>query len=243
GGGGLSRSARKTSRSRSESGAIASSTKGSSSSGMTRALRMRSSVSLTCSTSTVEFAKFLGRVMRAFSSVVEVRIVTAGSPSVVVILFHLTEFGILLKRRFWNFWYFGIIGKSVDFSQRKNRLEAAPTTAGLSSRPSSGFATMFRANHVGPARPAESISPAGEGPVEVEGGADQCQVRDRVREVARGLATRPGLLGIQPEVVAVTQHLLEQQPGLGQAGRVGPPGPGQRLDQPEAAHVERPLHS
>src|SRR5262249_9656615 len=93
-----------------------------------------------------------------------------------------------------------------------------------------------------PSRAGASICPAGEGPVEVEGGADQCQVRERLREVAQGLAARPGLLGVQPQVVAVAQHLLEQQPGLGQASRVDPPSPGQGLDQPEAAHVERPLH-
>ena len=50
-----------------------------------------------------------------------------------------------------------------------------------------------------------------------------------------------GLLGVQPQVVGVAQHLLEQQPGLVQPGRVGTPGPGQRLDQPEGAHVERPF--
>jgi hypothetical protein len=40
-------------------------------------------------------------------------------------------------------------------------------------------------------------------------------------------------------VVAVAQHLLEQQPGPGQPGRAGRPGPGQRLDQLEARR--RPL--
>src|SRR5579885_3469131 len=74
GGGGLSRIARKRSRSRSESGAMDSSakTKGISSSANTRALRIRTSVSLTCSTRTVELAKLAGRLMRALSSVVRV---------------------------------------------------------------------------------------------------------------------------------------------------------------------------
>ena len=84
---------------------------------------------------------------------------------------------------------------------------------------------------------------AAEAPVEVEGGADQRQVGEGLREVTQGLAARPGLLGVQPDVVAVAQHLLEPQAGLGQAGRVDPSGPGQGLDQPEAAYVERPLHA
>src|SRR5579871_341746 len=94
-----------------------------------------------------------------------------------------------------------------------------------------------------PRRAKASFGPAGEGPVEVKGGADQCQVSKGLREVAQSLSAGPGLLGVQPDVVAVTQHLLEQQPGLGQAVRVGSPGPSQRLDQPEAAHIERPFHA
>jgi hypothetical protein len=82
---------------------------------------------------------------------------------------------------------------------------------------------------------AASVGPAREGTVEVESGADQGQVRKGLWKIAQGLAAWPGLLGVQTDVVAVTQHLFEQQPGLGQASRVGPPGPGQRLDQPEAA--------
>src|SRR5262245_56381233 len=38
-----------------------------------------------------------------------------------------------------------------------------------------------------------SVGAAGEGPVEVEGGADQGQVRESLREVAQGLAARPRL--------------------------------------------------
>src|SRR5437879_1245393 len=67
----------------------------------------------------------------------------------------------------------------------------------------------------------DSAGPTGEGAVEVEGGTDERQVREGLREVAEGLAAGPRLLGVQPEVVAVAQHLLEQQTGLGQTGRVG----------------------
>ena len=41
-----------------------------------------------------------------------------------------------------------------------------------------------------------SVVTAGEGSVEVERGADQRQVREGLREVAQGLAARPGLLGV-----------------------------------------------
>ena len=73
------------------------------------------------------------------------------------------------------------------------------------------------------ARPARARS-------RLKAGADQRQVREGLREVAQGLAARPGLLGVQSEMVAVSQHLLEQQAGLGQAasGRSARPGSGPR---------------
>src|SRR5437762_1183300 len=71
-----------------------------------------------------------------------------------------------------------------------------------------------------------SVGPAAESPVKVEGGADQGQVSQRLREVAQRLAARASLFCVQAEVVAVTEHLLEQQAGLREAGRVHPPGPG-----------------
>src|SRR5688572_17389126 len=72
-------------------------------------------------------------------------------------------------------------------------------------------------------------------PVEVERGADQPQVGERLWEVPQRLAVWTRLLRIQPQVVGVAEHLLEQQPCLLQPPPVGPPGAGQRLDQPEAA--------
>src|SRR5581483_5194121 len=85
-----------------------------SSSGMTRALRMRSSVSLTCSTRTVAFANCLGRVMRALSSVVQAKVVTAASPWLVGFLLHPTALGIHLDRSLWLFWSSGMVGETTS---------------------------------------------------------------------------------------------------------------------------------
>src|SRR5581483_4267572 len=99
-------------------------------------------------------------------------------------------------------------------------------------------------------RPLATTAPcggsAGEGggaqrAVEVEGGADERDVGERLREVAQHLAAGAGLLGEQPEVVGVAQHALEEEPRLVQAGRVVPAGAGERLHQPEGADVEGAL--
>src|SRR5262245_33800034 len=92
-----------------------------------------------------------------------------------------------------------------------------------------------------PALQLSTESPRPERSVKVEGGADQGQVGERLRVVAQRLATVAGLLGKQAEVVGVAEHLLEEQPRVFQPRRVGAPGPGERLDQPEGTHVEGPL--
>ena len=73
-------------------------------------------------------------------------------------------------------------------------------------------------------------------PVEVDGGADQRQVRERLREIAELFAGRPHLLGVQAEMVGVGEHLLKREPRRVQAA-----GPGQCLDVPERADRERAL--
>src|SRR5215207_9194955 len=50
--------------------------------------------------------------------------------------------------------------------------------------------------------------------IEVEGGADEGQVREGLREVAQGLTARSDLLRIKPYEVGVGEHLLEDEPGL-----------------------------
>src|SRR5918992_1276265 len=85
-------------------------------------------------------------------------------------------------------------------------------------------------------------SPAGaEGAVEVERGADQRQVCERLREVPERLATLPSLLRIETEVVREAGHALEQEPRVVERAALGHRGPRQRLDEPEAAHVEGAL--
>src|SRR3712207_1249902 len=58
------------------------------------------------------------------------------------------------------------------------------------------------------------LPPLPERPVEVEGGADERQVREGLREVAQSLAAGTDLLGVEPEVVGVAEHLLEDEPGF-----------------------------
>ena len=62
------------------------------------------------------------------------------------------------------------------------------------------------------------------------------EVGEGLREVAQRLAGRADLLGEQAHVVGVGEHLFEDVPALIDAA-----GPGQRLDVPERAQVERAL--
>src|SRR5215470_5491448 len=78
--------------------------------------------------------------------------------------------------------------------------------------------------------------PHAEPAVQVERGAYQPDVSERLREVTQRFATRTRLLGVQAEVVRVGQHLLEDEAGLLGAAR-----PGQCFHQPERTHIERPL--
>lgn len=63
--------------------------------------------------------------------------------------------------------------------------------------------------------------------------ADQSQVGEGLGEVPQRLTRGADLLGVEPEMVRVGEHLLEDCPGL-----LDPPGPGERLDVPERAEVE-----
>src|SRR5436309_7079048 len=69
--------------------------------------------------------------------------------------------------------------------------------------------------------------------VEIEGGADERQVRERLGEVAEVLCLRTQLLAVQSEVIGVAEHLLEEEPRLLQI-----PHAGEALDVPEGAHRE-----
>ncbi len=61
--------------------------------------------------------------------------------------------------------------------------------------------------------PVSSI-PIAERAIEIERGADQCKVCKGLWKIAECLALRAGLFREQPEVIGVSQHALEDQPGL-----------------------------
>src|SRR5215471_14791802 len=73
--------------------------------------------------------------------------------------------------------------------------------------------------------PSPGVAGSRETPVEIEGGADERQVCERLGEVAEVLRLGPELLAVQPQVIGVAEHLLEEQPCLGQI-----PHPGEALD-------------
>ena len=66
-------------------------------------------------------------------------------------------------------------------------------------------------------------------------------MRKGLRKVSKGFAAMPGFFGIQTEMVGVGEHLFEHQPRVVQEGVIKSAGSGQRLDQPERAHIEGAL--
>src|SRR5262245_34497713 len=77
----------------------------------------------------------------------------------------------------------------------------------------------------------------GEAAVEIEGGADEGQVREGLGEVAEVLRLKAKLLAVQPQVIGVPEHLLENEPGLVQVAHSG-----EALDIPEGAHRKGAFH-
>src|SRR3954453_85121 len=72
-----------------------------------------------------------------------------------------------------------------------------------------------------------------QGRVEAGGGVDQRQVRERLGEVADLFPGQGDLLGVQPHVVGVGEHLLEGRPCV-----LDPAGPGEGIDVGEGAERE-----
>jgi len=103
---------------------------------------------------------------------------------------------------------------------------------GVPSRPCEPFATEPRRRAGERSSPDPGDSRA-EATVEVERGADQRQVGQRLGEVPWLLSGAADLLGIQAYVVGVGEHLLEREPRLVEA-----PGAGERLAVPERARRE-----
>ena len=62
---------------------------------------------------------------------------------------------------------------------------------------------------------------------------------ERLREISQRLTGASCHLGVESEVIRISKHLLEHQSRLIRPGWVSPPCPGQGLNQPERAHVER----
>ena len=65
-----------------------------------------------------------------------------------------------------------------------------------------------------PSRIPNFESPGAESAVEVERRADQCKVRESLREIAQSLSAVSGLLGVKAQVIRISEHLLEEQPGI-----------------------------
>ena len=55
-------------------------------------------------------------------------------------------------------------------------------------------------------------------PIQVEGGTDQSQMGERLREIAKRFTAGAGLLRVEPEMIGIAEHLLEEQPSVVQAG-------------------------
>src|SRR3954454_23049342 len=72
-----------------------------------------------------------------------------------------------------------------------------------------------------------------QGRVEAGGGVDQRQVRERLGEVADLFPGQGDLLGVQPHVVGVGEHLLEGRPCV-----LHPAGAGEGVDVGEGAERE-----
>src|SRR5262245_64510457 len=105
-------------------------------------------------------------------------------------------------------------------------------------RPRRDPAGGYRAPKTSALRAPGLRDPAGirELAVDGVGGADQPEVRERLREVAQVLAVGTELLGVEPDVVRVPEHLLEHEPRLLRVARAG-----EHFCVPERAHVERAL--
>src|SRR5262249_25124299 len=113
-------------------------------------------------------------------------------------------------------------------------LPALPTICGVFLLPP-GFVVIFQQRY-GFVR---AWSSAGSQPaVQVERSADQCKVRESLREVSQGLATMTGLFRIEAKMIGKAEHPLENQSRLLEPRPVVAAGSSQRLDQPKRADVE-----
>ena len=71
-------------------------------------------------------------------------------------------------------------------------------------------------------------SPGSQRAVQIERSADQCEVREGLREVSQGLATMTGLFRIEAKMVGKAEHPLENQSRFLEPRPVVATGTGQR---------------
>src|SRR6202040_645575 len=77
-----------------------------------------------------------------------------------------------------------------------------------------------------------------EGAIQVECGADQCEMRKGLRKIAKRLALRTCLFRIKAQVIRIAQHAFEEEPGLIEPLGMSLAGASQSLNEPKGTHVE-----
>lgn len=77
--------------------------------------------------------------------------------------------------------------------------------------------------------------------VEIERGANERHVGERLGKITECFAGGTGLFRVQPQMIRVTQHLLEHQPRVVEPRWSDAPGARERFDEPECTDVERAL--
>src|SRR5215475_7099791 len=85
------------------------------------------------------------------------------------------------------------------------------------------------------------LTPSVKGPIQVVCGADEGQMRKGLGEISQRLAAGAGLLRVQPQVVCVTEHPLENQQSFFQSDLIQPPRACERFDEPKGTGVECPF--
>src|SRR5262249_15943557 len=98
---------------------------------------------------------------------------------------------------------------------------------GCASRTHVGFFPINGKSSAGPQRA-----------IQVERSADECKVRESLREVSQGLAAMTGLFRIEAKMVGKAKPPFENQSRFLEPRPVVATGSGQRLDQPKRADVE-----
>src|ERR1700745_2293244 len=94
---------------------------------------------------------------------------------------------------------------------------------GKSTIRTSEFASFARnpIRHVASFYYLTRLVPRAQPPVQIEGSADQRQMRKRLWKIAQRLALGPRLLCVKPQMVGITQHTLEEEHGLIKFFRLG----------------------